>query len=50
MGWGNKEIVKIAFEKILGWDAKRVIIAHGENIEEQVSETLAKAWKRILNA
>jgi len=50
MGWGNKAIVKIALEKILGWDAKRVIIAHGENIEEQVNETLAKAWKRILNA
>ena len=50
MGWGNKEIVKIALEKILSWDAKRVIISHGENIEEQLNETLAKAWKRILNA
>ena len=50
MGWGNKEIVKIALEKILSWDARRLFIAHGENIEEHVSETLAKAWKRILNA
>jgi hypothetical protein len=50
MGWGNKAIVKIALEKILSWDARRVIIAHGVNIEEQVNETLAKAWKRILNA
>jgi hypothetical protein len=50
MGWGNKKIVKIALEKILSWDARRVIIAHGVNIEEQVNETLAKAWKRILNA
>ncbi len=50
MGWGNKEIVKIALEKILSWDARTVIIAHGENIEEHVSETLAKAWKRVLNA
>ena len=50
MGWGNKEIVKIALEKILSWDAKRVIISHGENIEEKVNETLAKAWKRVLNA
>jgi hypothetical protein len=50
MGWGNKEIVKIALNKILSWDARRVIIAHGENIEEHVSETLASAWKRVLNA
>ena len=50
MGWGNKEIVKTTLNKILSWDARRVIIAHGENIEEDVSETLAKAWKRVLNA
>lgn len=50
MGWGNKEIVKIALKKILGWDARRVIIAHGKNIEEHVSETLARAWKRVLIA
>lgn len=50
MGWGNKEVVKTALNKILSWDARRVIIAHGENIEEHVSETLAKAWKRVLNA
>ena len=50
MGWGDKNIVKIALNKILSWDARRVIISHGENIEEQVSETLAKAWKQVLNA
>lgn len=50
MGRGNKEIVKIALEKILGWDARRVIIAHGENIEEHVSGTHAKAWEREVNA
>ena len=50
MGWGNREIVKISLNKILGWDARRVIIAHGENIEDHVRETLARAWKRVLNA
>lgn len=49
MGWGNREIVKISLNKILSWDARRVIIAHGENIEEHVRETLARAWKRVLN-
>ena len=50
MGWGNREIVKISLNKILSWDARRVIIAHGENIEEYVPETLARAWERVLNA
>ena len=50
MGWGNREIVKISLNKILSWDARRVIIAHGENIEEYVRETLARAWERVLNA
>jgi hypothetical protein len=48
MGWGNKKIVKNALEQILGWDAERVILAHGENIEKNVSGTLRTAWKRVL--
>ena len=50
MDWGNREIVKISLNKILSWDARRVIIAHGENIEEHVRETLARAWERVLSA
>ncbi len=46
MGWGNKKTVKIALNKILSWDAQRMIISHGENIEEQVSETLTKRGRR----
>ena len=50
MGWGDKKTVRIALNKILAWDARRVIISHGENIERHVSETLNKAWKRVLDA
>jgi hypothetical protein len=49
MGWGNKQIARIALDKILGWDAERVILAHGENIEENVNKTLSAAWQRVLN-
>lgn len=49
LGWGNRKIVKVALEKILDWDAERVILSHGENIEGQVNPTLGKAWKRVLN-
>jgi len=50
MGWGKKNIVKIGFNKILSWDAERLIFAHGENIESNVNNVLRTAWKRVLNA
>ena len=50
MGWGNKNIVKNGLNKILGWNAERVILAHGENIEKNVSGILNTAWKRVLDA
>jgi hypothetical protein len=50
MGWGNKDIVTNALNEILGWDAQRVIIAHGENVEENVRETLARAWQKVLKS
>ncbi|MDJ0805244.1 MAG: DUF4336 domain-containing protein [Gammaproteobacteria bacterium] len=50
LGWGNKEIVKAGLEQILSWDAKRVILSHGENIEGDVNQVLRKAWKSVLNS
>jgi hypothetical protein len=49
LGWGNKEIVRVALERILNWDAERLILSHGENIEDEVNPILIKAWKRVLN-
>jgi len=50
MGWGNKKVVKNGLKKILDWNAERVILAHGENIENNVNSILRAAWKRVLNA
>lgn len=50
LGWGNKEIVKAGLNKILSWDAKRLILSHGENIEGNVNQVLRKAWQAVLNA
>jgi hypothetical protein len=50
MGWGNKNIVKNGLNKMLSWDAERVILAHGENIEKSVNNILRTAWKRVLNS
>lgn len=50
MGWGNKKLVKPALEKILSWNAERLILAHGENIEDNVNKILVKAWGKVLKA
>ncbi len=49
MGWGRKDIVKIGLIKILSWDAERVILAHGELIESNVTNVLHSAWRKVLN-
>jgi len=49
LGWGDKEIVRQALQKVLDWHADRVILSHGELIEGNVQEVLATAWKKILN-
>lgn len=48
MAWGKKQIVKKGLEKILDWQAERVILAHGELVEENVSEVLRTAWRKVL--
>lgn len=50
LGWGNKEIVKAGLNKILSWDAKRLILSHGENIEGDVNQILRNAWKSVLKS
>ena len=48
VGWGNKKIVKQCLERILAWQAERVIIAHGELVENNVNEILFSAWQKVL--
>ena len=50
VGWGRKDIVKKGLNKILSWNAERVILAHGELIENNVTGILGTAWKKVLNA
>ena len=49
MGWGKKEVVKKGMDKILSWQPERIILAHGEPIENNVSDVLRKAWRKVLN-
>ena len=48
MGWGKKAIVKQGLDKIIAWNAERVILAHGEFVEARVNEVLRSAWQKVL--
>lgn len=50
IGWGNRRIVKQSLNRMIDWGAKRIILAHGELIEGNVSGVLNNAWKSVLNA
>ena len=50
MGWGNKELVRKSLGKIIGWNAQRIILSHGELIEGNVAEVLGKAWHKVLES
>jgi len=50
IGWGRKDIVKTGLNKIISWQAERVILAHGEFVESNVSNILRSAWSKVLNA
>ena len=48
MGWRDKPAARRVMERILAWDFKRVILAHGDLINEDAHEVLRRAWARIL--
>lgn len=48
LGWGDKEKVREGLNKIIRWNADRVILAHGECIENDVNSVLRSAWQKVL--
>ena len=50
MFWKDRGLARACFERILAWDFERVVIAHGESLEERAREVLREAWQDILNA
>lgn len=50
VAWGKKDIVRQGLEKIISWNAEKVILAHGEFIETNVNEVLRTAWQKVLKS
>ena len=47
-GWKDEEAARESFQRILEWNFNKIIIAHGDLLEEDATEALVAAWKRPL--
>jgi hypothetical protein len=48
LGWKDKKAARRSLMKILEWDFDRIIIAHGDLIEENARQVALNAWRRPL--
>ena len=48
MGWKDKAAARQSLERILDWDFDKIIIAHGDLIEEEVLRIARTAWRAVL--
>ncbi len=47
-GWADRAAARSALGRILAWNARRVVIAHGDLVEADTSAVLRKAWRAAL--
>lgn len=47
-GWKDKAAARESLRRILSWDFSRIVIAHGDLIEEDAKATARAAWKGVL--
>lgn len=45
MGWKDKAAAKKSLQRILEWDIERIILAHGDTIEQEAKAAALEAWK-----
>jgi len=48
MGWKDKTAAGQSLRRILAWDFERVILAHGDLIEDNAHQIVEMAWKKPL--
>ncbi|MDH3976300.1 MAG: DUF4336 domain-containing protein [Deltaproteobacteria bacterium] len=50
LGWKDKKAAGESLRQILDWDFKRIILAHGDLVEENAKGMLIAAWKGLLRS
>jgi hypothetical protein len=48
MAWSDKAAARACLKRILEWDFERIIIAHGDLIEQDAKNVARLAWRRLL--
>ncbi len=48
LGWQDKNAASLTLKRILDWDFERIVIAHGDLIEENAKQVAINAWKQVL--
>lgn len=48
LGWNDRKAARGSLKRILEWDFKRIIIAHGDLIESNARHMAEEAWQRPL--
>ena len=47
-GWTDRATARAALERILAWNARRVVIAHGDLVDNDPAAVLRQAWRTAL--
>ena len=48
MGWSDRKAAAESLRRILAWDFDRIVLAHGDVIEQSAYEVAIKAWAGIV--
>ena len=48
LGWKDKVAARKSLERILDWDFERIILSHGDLIDDEAKAIAQKAWKAPL--
>lgn len=49
LGWKDKKAAAKSLKRILSWDFERIILSHGDLIEENAKAVALQAWRRPLS-
>lgn len=50
LGWRDRSAARESFQRALRWDFDRIMLSHGDLIEDDARAQAARAWKRLLSA
>ena len=46
LGWKDKKAARKSLRRILNWDFTKIIISHGDLVEENAKEVALRAWRQ----